>query len=166
VVAIDHFLKQRAAGALGDHHVQPHVLAVHHEREIGVAVARRKAIEEYVDLLGMPPQILFLARSGALGEEAGRLRLERFAQLVQIPDVALRRNANARAGARSAFDESRLFEAAQRIGDRHHAHSELAREAPPRQRRTGAETAAQDLFANGVIRLVRQAHDVVRTFRH
>jgi hypothetical protein len=58
---------------LGDTDVQLDVLIVHGETELGIVVARRKASEHHVHLLGEPAQLETLRRSGALRKQPRRL---------------------------------------------------------------------------------------------
>ena len=93
-----------------------------------------------------------------LREEPRRLRLERFAELVQLPHVGARRDLDPRAGARARLDQAVLLEPLQRVADGQDTHAELPREPPPRQRCAGPKLAAKDLVPNCEVGLVGEAH--------
>jgi hypothetical protein len=50
-----------------------------------------------------------------------------------------------------------MLETTERVGDREHAHGELARKGAARQRRAGPELPAKDAIPDRVVRLLRQA---------
>src|SRR5215207_7578669 len=122
--------------------MQADVSAVHLEAEVRVVGPSRELAEEGIDLGGQMLQLEALRRRCSRGEEARRLRLERFAQLVEVTDISGGRNPDASTGAWTAFDEAIGLEAPERVGHRQDAHAELLRQATARQCRARAELTA------------------------
>jgi hypothetical protein len=90
-------------------------------------------------------------------EEPGGLALQRFAQLVQLADVLLGGDPDARPRARPRLDQPVAFQAPERVGDGDDAHPQLARQPAARKRRARADASAEDLVAHGEIRPLGEA---------
>ena len=103
-----------------------------------------RPLEERVDVAGQAPQLAPVHGGRPLGKQPRRLRFECFAQLVQLAHVGPRRDLDARAGAGPRLDQTVLLEPLQRVADRQHAHAELPRQPPPRQRRARTEADREE----------------------
>ena len=88
-------------------------------------------------------------------EQHRRLHFQRFAHREMTDDILARRDADTRAGARAALQQTFDLEPQQRFGDRQEAHAELRRELPPRDRLSEHELAAKNPLPDDTVRFGR-----------
>jgi hypothetical protein len=165
VAALDHLAQQLAASDLGDLHVQLHVPLMDDEAQGRVVDARGEAVEQAIDRARAPLDRPPIGSRRPLREQAGRLRFERFPQLVELAHVGFARDPNPRAGARARLEEALLLQPPQGLRHWQDAHPQLGCDATSRHRRARRELSAQDLVEDGQVGAVGQGGTRCRSRR-